>query len=418
MLMKTLHESDSVKQAIAVVGTLDTKFSEILFLRDYIAERGFDAKIIDASMLKHDHELDADFTCRQVAAEAGVAFDNLHSTNDRDYGTRTIAEGLSRILERMVAGNELDGVISVGGAQGTSISSTAFKKLPIGFPKLIVSAVASGNIRPYVGARDILIMFSVADINGGVNEVTRTILANAAAAIMGMVRDGQRLSLTHTRPVIGITAWGTTQRAVMAAATELRSRGFEPVIFHSSGACTSAMESLIEEGFIDGVLDLTTHDFLGELFPQETQPPVNPGRLATAADRGIPLIVAPGGLNMFVMGPYDELKEEYKSRPMLKHNPTLSEVQVTVPELLTVAEAMAERLNAARAYCAFIVPLRGWNDYDAEGSVLYNPQGDKAFVKRLRELLNPNVEIIEIDSNLNSPEVGRVAAELLTKHFC
>jgi uncharacterized protein (UPF0261 family) len=280
-----------------------------------------------------------------------------------------------------------------------------------------VSAVASGNIRPFVGAKDVMVMFSVADINGGVNQVTRTVLSNAAAAVMGMIRDGQLMEMNHERPIIAITSWGTTQRAVIAASNKLRSLGYDPVIFHSSGACTSAMESLIQQRVIDGVLDLTTHDFLGEIFPQELMPPVTPGRLTNAAKRGIPLVVAPGGLSMFVMGPFDELKEEYKHRPMLKHNPSYTEVRLTLEELLTVAERMSERLNSTKGYCSFLVPLKGWNDYDAEGAPLYNPEEDALFVRKLRELTDKRIEFYEFDGNLNNESFGNMAAEIIAKQI-
>ena len=404
-----------MSRTIAIIGTLDTKSSEILYLKKFIEAKGFRTQVIDVSMLRHEFGCSADVKSSEVAIAGGSDIQEISTSKDRNLGTVAMGSGLRKVLSEYVNAKKIDGVVSVGGAQGTSISSTAMKELPIGFPKLIVSAVASGNIRPFVGAKDIAIMFSVADINGGVNPVTRTVLSNAAAAVMGMVTEGQRMEMNHERQIIGITSWGTTQRAVIAASEKLRAMGYDTVIFHSSGACTSAMESLIEQGVVDGVLDLTTHDFLGEIFPQELMPPVTPGRFTNAAKRGIPLVIAPGGLSMFVMGPYDELPQQIRHRPLLKHNPAYTEVRLTLDELLKVAVRMAERLNATRGYCAFLAPLKGWNDYDAEGSPLYNADDDAIFVRKLRELTDPRIEFHEFDGNLNEELFGEIAAELLAK---
>lgn len=405
---------------VGVVGTLDTKLSELMFLRDYLINLGVKAKVFDCSMLRHKDADKADVSAEIIARAAGVELDELSKNKDRSFGTSVMGRGLSSVLRNLVDSNQLDGVISLGGAQGTSISSHAFRELPIGFPKLIVSVIASGNIRPFVGESDIMIMFSVADINGGVNQITRTILVNAGAAIVGMVTNGTRMSqLPREKPIVAITTWGTTQKAVSAASEELKSAGFEPVMFHSSGACTSAMESLIDQGMIDGVLDLTTHDLLGEVFPGlDIMPPTRPGRLLSAGRKGIPLIVAPGGLNMFVMGPHAGLAQKYASRSIIKHNPSITEVKLTREEILIVARAIADRLNAARGFCAFLMPLRGWNDYDAKAmGDFYKPEDNEAFLKALREMLHPNVKVFELDSNLNEEEVGRFAAKLIADHL-
>jgi uncharacterized protein (UPF0261 family) len=330
-----------------------------------------------------------------------------------------MGRGLGRMLINMVSNGKLHAVISVGGAQGTSISSSAFRELPIGFPKLIVSVIASGNIRPYIGEKDILIMFSIADINGGINQVTETVLTNAASAIIGMVTMGRSMmSISHSRPIVGITTWGTTQKAVTAASDHLKSFGYETVLFHSSGACTSAMEDLVDQGVIDGILDLTTHDVLGEIFQGiDIMPPTRPGRLASAGRAGKPLVVAPGGLSMFVMGPYQDLEQKYRDRPTIKHNPTITEVRVNLDELLKAAEFFAERLNAARGYRAFLMPLKGWNDYDAEGMALYKPEDNQIFFEKLRRQVNPGVDLFEIDSNLNTKDFGYFAAKLIVDHL-
>jgi uncharacterized protein (UPF0261 family) len=385
-----------------------------------MVKSGLRASVFDCSMLRHKNMDVADVTAEEIARAGQANLDDFVKHKDRSFGTSAMGRGLGFVLKKLVESSELDGVIAVGGAQGTSISSHAFRELPIGFPKLIVSVIASGNIRPFIGESDTLIMFSVADINGGINEITRTILTNAGAAIAGMVSNGTRMSpLLRDRPIVGITTWGTTQKAVTSASEELRSAGYETVMFHSSGACTSAMEDLVEQGMIDGVLDLTTHDLLGEVFPgTDIMPPTRPGRLESAARRGIPLIVAPGGLNMFVMGPFAELATKYTSRPTIAHNPSITEVKLTREEMLAVARVLAERLNAAKGFCAFLLPLRGWNDYDAEGmGNFYVPEDNKAFLAAFRKLLRPGIEIHELDCNLNDEKFGKFAAKLLMEQL-
>jgi uncharacterized protein (UPF0261 family) len=259
-----------------------------------------------------------------------------------------MGEGAARLLSKRHEAGLLAGVMGVGGNQGTAIASIAMRALPVGPPKLIVSTVASGDVRRYVGDSDIAMLFSVGDLLGGPNPVIERVLAKAAAAVVGMA-EAEEEFVTRTMPKsVAITAFGNTHRAVVVAMDRFAEAGRPVVPFHASGACGSAMERLIEEGAIEAVLDLTTHELLGELYPEDIYAPVRPGRLTAAGRFGLPQVVVPGGLEYFCFGAPETIPRRLRERKTHHHNPYNTNVRTSGEELRRVAELMAERLNAAR----------------------------------------------------------------------
>lgn len=276
------------EQTIAVIATVDTKEQEVRYFQELIADAGFKAVILDVST-SGAHNLEVSYSREVISRLGGVDFGKLPLLR-RDAMMQTMGLGAAKVLQELYVRKRLAGAIGIGGNQGTAIAAIALRALPIGVPKVIVSTVASGNVRPYVGYKDITMIFSVADLLGGPNMVSRTILANAVGAVAGMVRWGKPLS-HGSRPVIAITAFGNTNAAVTAARDGLVARGYEVVAFHASGACGSAMEELIEMGYIRGVLDLTTHELIGEIFGDDIYAPLKP-RLEAAGRMGIPQVIA------------------------------------------------------------------------------------------------------------------------------
>lgn len=273
----------------------------------------------------------------------------------------------------------IDGVIGLGGNQGTAVSSMAMRVLPFGFPKYLVSTVASGNIRPYVGDRDIGVVFSVGDFLGGANPVTGPILANAVAAVVGMAEHGARFVVKPGVRTIAVTTLGNTEPAASRVVKSLQARGFQVVAFHASGAGGSAMEDLIEEGLIHGVLDLTTHELTEEVVGAGAYRPVNPGRLTKAGAKGIPQVVSTGGLEYLCFGLRESIPMRLRKRRITMHNPYNANVKVSRSEMAVVGGVMAERLNAAVGPTAVLIPLKGWSVYGAPGGVLYDGEGNRMF---------------------------------------
>ncbi|MFQ6112438.1 MAG: Tm-1-like ATP-binding domain-containing protein, partial [Nitrospinota bacterium] len=386
---------------IALLATLDTKGAEVAFLKELIQKQGFGTVVIDVGTGKAVGP-SSDIPREEVARASGGE-PSRRGELRRDELMELMGRGAGAILKRLLEGGNLRGVLGLGGNQGTAIASIAMRGLPLGFPKLLVSTVASGNMRPYIGTKDITAMFSVADLMGGVNTVSRAILSNAAAAITGMAARGEPLSYSGARPRVAATSFGNTEPAVARARELLQERGYEVIAFHASGACGSAMEELIEEGLFGGVLDLTTHELLGEVLGLDIYQPVRKGRLTAAGRKGIPQVVAPGGLDYYCFGGAETIPPELRGRKTHYHNPYNTNVRASAEELKLVGKELARRLNEARGPTAFLFPLRGWTENGREGGPLSDPEADRALLKSLRESLRPEVSLMEVDSNLNDP---------------
>lgn len=404
------QNNDRVRQ-FAVLATLDTKGSEAAFVAGLIRARGYRAIVVDVGVVEPP-STNPDVDREQVMEAAGMVPSHLRSLR-RDQVMEAMGRGAGEILRQMHERGELDGVLALGGNQGTAIAGIALDTLPIGVPKVVVSTVASGNVRPYIRHRDIAMIFSVADILGGPNTITRTILSNAAGAVVGMAEMGIPMSHDSSRKVVAVTALGNTNPLVTRAGRLLEDLGYEVVTFHASGACGSAMEELIDDGLIDGVLDLTTHELVGEVLGDDIYTPTRPGRLESAGRRGIPQVVAPGGIEYFCFGPLETVPPKYLGRAIHHHNPYNMNVRATREELEKLGRAVAEKLNRARGPVSFILPLRGWSIVGGPGGPLYDPEANLSFVAALKAHLSPKIRLVEMDAVINDPEVADRAVELL-----
>lgn len=403
-----------------VMGTMDTKGKEMGYIKDIIEDEGYEATVIDVGVLKKP-PFEPDITKKEVAARAG--FDEFPELLDlrRDKIMDAMGRGAAKFLQEMYKNDNLNGVIGVGGNQGTAINSIALKQLPFGVPKIVVSTVASGNIRPFIGNRDINMLFSVADILGGPNTVTSSILSNAAGALLGMGEVGKPMSVPDDKLTISTTAFGNTNDAVTKARELLVEDDYEVIAFHASGACGAAMEDLIDEGIIKGVLDITTHELLGEIFGDDIYEPVKPGRLKSAGEKGIPQVVSLGGLDYFCFGPEESIPEKYRDRRIYHHNPYNTNVRTTKEESAKIGRVLAERLNQANGEVAMMIPLKGWSENGRKGGPLHDPEIDEALIDAFEKEVSSEVEVIEIDANINDPIFAQRCAkkmkEFMSKEY-
>lgn len=408
------------ERVVAIVATLDTKGEEAVFLQNWFCRRGYDARLVDVGTLG-DAPLAArepDVSRRRVAAAAGISPEAFAGMR-RDEIMAAMGRGAAAVLRRWHDDGVLAGVIGLGGNQGTAIACTAMRALPIGVPKVMLSTVASGNLRPYIGSSDIAVVFSVGDLLGGLNRVTRGVLVRAAGMLAGMMEAAEAPADGGSVPAVAITAFGNTHPAVSRIMKELRRHGYEVVPFHASGAGGSAMEALVAEGVFRGVIDLTTHELIGEVFGDDIYAPVQPGRLTVAGRMGIPQVVAPGGLEYFCFGPEESIPPRYRGRPTHYHNPYNTNVRATAGELARLGEELARRLNESRGPVAFLDPLRGWSQVGSPGGPLWDPEGNEVLRRALRRALRlDRVRYVEVDAAINDPvfadEVVRVFLELCT----
>ncbi|HZK65977.1 MAG TPA: Tm-1-like ATP-binding domain-containing protein [Chloroflexota bacterium] len=398
-----------------VLATLDTKAPEAAFAAELIRGRGHRASIMDVGVMG-DSSVTPDLPKEQVMEAAGTDPSRILGLR-RDQIMDAMGRGAGILLRRMRDEGRLDGVLCLGGNQGTAIAGIALSRLPIGLPKVVVSTVASGNIRPYIGHRDVAMIFSVADLLGGPNTITRTIISNATGAMVGMAEMGIPMRRDPDRKVVAITALGNTNGVVTRAAELLEGLGYEVVAFHASGACGSAMEELIGDGLIDGVLDLTTHELVGEVLGDDIYTPTVPGRLESAGRMGILQVVAPGGIEYFCFGPLESVPAKYLGRPIHHHNPYNMNIRTTPEEMKRLGGAVAGKLNRSNGPVMFLLPLRGWSVVGGPGGPLHDPAANQVFVDALKAELLPKVQLVEMDAAINDPEVAERAVEILHRQL-
>lgn len=392
---------------IAVIGTLDTKGVEVGFIRDEVTRRGHTPVVIDPGLLGQP-AIPADIRREEVAEAAGEELAQLVAQGNKARSQSAMIEGLVKVVSSLHEQGEIDGVVGVGGAQGTAMATAAMRTLPVGIPKVMVSTVACGKstFGPYVGTKDITMIHSVADILG-LNRVTRRILAQAVAAVVGMA------SVTATaqgeRELVAITQAGITTPGVMATKERLEQLGFEVIAFHCNGIGGQAMEELILDGEIKGLIDFSPHEITDLLF--DGLMPAMPDRMKAAGQVGIPQIVTPGCTDILLHGPPGEVPEALCRRACLQHTPTHTHVRASREEMVAVASFIAERLNAGTGPRVSLIPLRGFSMFNRQGQVLYDEAANMAYVETMRRELSPEVELVEVDAHINDPEFAEVTVK-------
>ena len=397
-------------KTVALIGTFDTKGEEFSFLRERIESAGLRTLTIDAGVLG-DPLFQTDVSREEVATAANESLSALRTERDRGRSVTAMAAGAKVILARLFEQGAIHGVVSLGGSAGTAIATTAMRALPIGVPKLMVSTVAAGDVKQYVGTSDLCMMPSVLDI-AGLNRVSRRIISNAAGAICGMVTM-EPANAQDEKPAIAATMFGVTTPCVTAARHILEQKGYEILVFHATGAGGQAMEQLIDDGAFQAVLDLTTTELADELVGGVFS--AGPHRLEAAGRKGIPQVVCPGAIDMVNFGPVDTVPAQFKGRNLYIHNPGVTLMRTTPEECAEIGRRTAERLNRATGPVTVLIPLRGVSAIDKVGGPFYSPEALEAYRRALKAVLSPAVRLVELDAHINDEEFAVAAAEALEK---
>ena len=398
--------------SVVIVGTLDTKGEEIGFARDVLEAQGVDVHVIDTGVMG-EPELEPDTSASEVAEAADTTLVHLREDADRGEAMEVMSEGAATLVTRMHEAGDLHGVLGLGGSGNTSIATTAMRALPVGVPKLMVSTMASGDTEPYVDAKDVTMMYSVADIEG-LNQLSRRVIANAALAMVGMVTNDPGIEVEE-KPTIGITMFGVTTPCVQHAREILEERGYETIVFHATGTGGKALENLVRQGIIDGVLDVTTTEWADELVGGVLS--AGPERLDAAAETGTPQVVSVGALDMVNFGPRDSVPEAFEGRQFHVHNPQVTLMRTTVAENAELGEIIAEKLSAATGPTALFLPLAGVSMIDVEGEDFHDPDADAALFDALRENLGERVELVEMDTPINDEAFAEAMADQLDEYM-
>ncbi len=398
-----------IVKKVVILGTLDTKGAEFKFVKDIIESQGVATVVVDAGVLGTPR-FQPDISNNIVAEAGGTALAELITANDRGLAIDVMMKGSAKIISELERQGLVAGIISLGGTAGTTIGTHAMQALSVGIPKLMVSTVASGDTRPYVGTKDITMMYSVVDISG-INTLSSKILANAAYAIAGMAK-GTTPVLDQEKILLAATMFGVTTPCVTTAREYLESKGYEVLVFHATGAGGRSMEDLIEAGFIKGVLDITTTEWCDELVGGVLN--AGPHRLEAAGKMGIPQVVSTGALDMVNFGPMDTVPQEFKDRNLYKHNPTVTLMRTTVDENRQLGQIISDKLNMTQGPTALFLPLKGVSLIDVEGQPFYGPEEDRVLFDILKNnILQDKVELIEMDTDINDDEFALAMAKKL-----
>jgi uncharacterized protein (UPF0261 family) len=319
-----------------------------------------------------------------------------------------MTEGAKNIVVGLVEDKKVDGIIACGGTQGTSLATNAMRALPVGFPKVMVSTMASGDTFKFVGLRDITMMNSVADIMG-LNRVTRKILGNAAGAVCGMANVDK--DSKDAKQLIAITTVGVTTPGAMAAKKVLEDAGYETVVFHAVGTGGQAMEQLVKEGEVKGLLDIATVEVINEMLGGFLA--ATPERMTVATNAGIPQVICPGAIGDVVFGPPEEIPEKFQGRAYAVHSSLFTCVRTTPEELRALAKEQAKRVNPGKGPIEWFIPMQGFCSHSVEGAPIYDPESDKAYVDELKKQLRKDIPVNIRDTHINDPEFAKEIAEAL-----
>jgi uncharacterized protein (UPF0261 family) len=392
---------------IALLGTMDSKGVEHAFVAEQIRARGHKTLIIDLGTGGLP-QIAPDITREEVARIAGIDLAALIAKHDRGEAVAAMSQAAPAILTKLQAEGRIDGVISLGGGGGTAIATAGMRALPLGFPKLMVSTLASGNTAQYVGVKDIVMMPSIVDV-AGLNRLSRVVLTRAAGAICGMVE--AVVPKAEDKPIIVASMFGNTTDCVQHAKALLEAAGYEVLVFHATGIGGRTMESLIESGLVAGVLDVTTTEWADELVGGFLG--AGPTRLEAAARRGVPAIVTPGCLDMVNFHAPETVPAKFASRTFYKHNPQVTLMRTNAAECAELGRILAEKVNLSTGPVTVLLPKKAISIISAPGQPFHDPAADAALFDAIRKHLRKDIPIIELDCTINDPAFAIACSEAL-----
>lgn len=397
---------------VALIGTLDTKGAECAWLAEQLDKYGVQALFVDVGSFSASPL--ANVSSDDVIAAADSDAAALRERRDRGEMMQVMSVGAARIVRDLAVSGRIHGLLALGGSGGSSVAAAAMQALPVGFPKLLVSTMASGDVKPYVGEVDATLMYSVVDV-AGINSVSSQVFANAAAAIAGMARayeDRLAAAPAEHKPVVAVTMFGVTTPAADEARDTLTDLGYEVLVFHATGAGGRAMEKLAESGLLAGVCDLTTTELADDLVGGVLS--AGPRRLEMAGRVGLPQAVSLGALDMVNFGPADTVPPEFAGRNLFVHNPTVTLMRTTPEEMAELGRRIAAKLAAATGPTELFIPLRGVSAIDVEGAPFRDAEADAALFAELRAgLVGSGVVVHELDQAINDPGFGAAMAHAL-----
>ena len=397
----------AMKAAILLVGTLDTKGHEFAFARTLINARGHETILMDAGVVGAPATV-PDIGAVSVARAGGSSLEALRAAGDRAAALDVMIRGACALAAELHAEGRIAAVLGLGGSGGTAIATAVMRILPVGVPKVMLSTLASGDVGPYVGVKDITMMHSVVDI-AGLNRISRPVIANAVGAVCGMVE--QPAPISEDRPLIAATMFGVTTPCVMRVREELAAAGYDVVVFHATGTGGRAMEALIDSGFFVAVADITTTEWCDEVVGGVLS--AGPDRLGAAARCGIPQVVSCGALDMVNFRGLNTVPAQFRSRNLVRHNANVTLMRTSQAECRSIGEHIASQISRAKGPVHLLIPLKGVSAIDLKGKPFHDPAANAALFNALRQNVAPSVEVVALDLHINDEAFARAVAEHL-----
>lgn len=399
---------------IAVLATLDTKGGEVSYLVDRIVDDwGCRAFVIDLGVFGEpalDGSWLPDVSRREVANAGGEKIEQLVQAANRRRAIAAMSAGAEEVVRRNYGHGSFDAIVGLGGRAGTAMATTAMRALPLGVPKVMVSTMAGGDASGYVGVKDIVMVPSIVDIDG-VNRISRQVLSRTAAAVCAMAR--VEVQSGDDRPLIAASTFRSATPCADACRRQLETEGLEVLVFQATGAGGRTMESLIEAGFVRGVLDLTTTECADELVGGVRT--AGPSRLEAAAKSGTPAIVVPGCLDMVSFFARDTVPNEFAGRVFHHQSDNMTLMRTSPKECGELGQVLASKLNASTGPVEVYLPLGGVSTLAAPGGPFHDPEADQALFSALRNNLKQSVPVTEVDANINDPRFSYAVSDAMLR---
>jgi uncharacterized protein (UPF0261 family) len=396
-----------VSKTIAVIGAFDTKGDDYAFIKAEIEKRGHRPLMINTGVLG-EPLFEPDISAEKVAEAGGVALSELRRIADKSLAMTIMTKGIALVMQELYKEGMVDAGFSMGGSNGTMIGTSGLRALPIGIPKVMVSTVASGDTQPYVGISDIVMIPSILDVSG-VNRISARVYANAVGAIIGMLE--AQVPPIDSKPLITASMFGNTTTLVNQCKKHLDEKGYEVLVFHATGTGGKTMESLIERGYITGVLEVTPTELADELVGGVLS--AGPNRMNAAAKWALPQVIAPGCLDMVNFWGIHSVPEKFKDRLLYTWNDNVTLMRTTPEENEQLGRILANKVNQSKGQVAIFLPLKGVSELDAPGKDFWWPEADQALFDAIKKYTNNDIPIYELDCNINEPLFAQAVTEKL-----
>jgi len=400
----------SSQPTVLIVATMDTKGNEVQYLSTVLQACGVHVITLDAGIMG-DATFPVTINRYEVAMAAGKNLSEVRAMASEGEALLVMTAGATKLALNLFNEKKIDGIMGLGGSMGTTLGTGVMRALPIGFPKLMISTMASKNTRPFVGTKDIMMLHAVCDLSG-INRITRKLLWNGGLAMAGMVKQGIQPS-GDEKPLVFVTTLGTTEACAQRIKKYLEDKGKEVIIFHTVGSGGESMETIIHEVEVEAVLDFSLHELVDHYFGGDYD--AGPDRGSASLNKGIPTLIAPGNIDFIVAGPFAQAEKKFPGRLYHVHNQAITTIRTDIREIASIAQRLVTFSNAATGPVAILVPMKGFSIWDNPGGPFYNPEGPKVFADILEAGLKSDISLYRLPYNINDPEFADEAITILER---